>query len=71
MKNKKLILSLVAALVAVVAIFWGISSLSNSADTKSESTKKTTITVATGGAPAPFSFTDKDGKITGQNIDLV
>ncbi|MBM7642919.1 transporter substrate-binding domain-containing protein [Streptococcus loxodontisalivarius] len=56
--------------LALIAVFALVATfLTQKTDAKTSSQK--TIVVATGGNPAPFSFTGSDGKLQGQNIDLV
>ena len=43
---------------------------SSSSSATSSSQKQTTVVAATGGAPMPFTY-EKDGELTGQNIELL
>ncbi|MGT2907071.1 transporter substrate-binding domain-containing protein [Streptococcus dentiloxodontae] len=66
--SKKLVYGLAAVLAAAAISLFFYRSQSGE---KAEASDVRTITVATGGNPAPFSFTDDSGKLTGQNIDLL
>lgn len=66
---KKTILTLAAAAVGAL-LFSGCSAASSKTASTSEDSKKTTITIATSGAPKPFTYADENGELTGYDIDV-
>lgn len=67
MKLKKLFpLALVALVTSLVLVACG----QNTSGSKAADGKQTTVIAATGGSPMPFTY-ERDGQLTGQNIELL
>lgn len=68
MKKKTLFLA-VAIIFTWMLALGGCSQ--NPSTSSTTSTKQTTVIAVTGGNPAPFTYTGDDGRLTGQNIELL
>ncbi|MGX7205857.1 transporter substrate-binding domain-containing protein [Enterococcus pingfangensis] len=65
---KKLILTLTA--VIGILVLAGCGTASSKTKSTSDDSKKIPITIATSGAPKPFTYVDENGELTGYDIDV-
>lgn len=67
-KKVKYIISIIVVALVGLLIFDKVTK--NTSEAKSDSSEKITVVAATSGSPKPFTY-EEDGKLTGQNIELI